>query len=107
VTSRLIASREPNALLNPASTQVDFSKARKSKQSQSAAQPSLDLDSQAEPTGPQYSVARIVDEIRQHLSSWRAIPNPADWGVTPSTGRLLTHWWRPKSRERPKLRSIL
>ena len=52
------------------------------------------LTLRAEPAaaGPDYSVARIVDEIRQHLATWRAIPNPADWGVTPSTARLLAHW---------------
>ena len=24
--------------------------------------------------------------------SWRALPNPADWGVTPTTARLLAYW---------------
>jgi type III restriction enzyme len=55
-------------------------------------QASLALDSESEASGPDYSVARIVDEIRQHLGTWRGIPNPADWGVTPSTARLLSHW---------------
>ena len=31
----------------------------------------------------------------RHLVTWRAIPNPADWGVTPSTARLLEYWRNP------------
>src|SRR5215211_7743614 len=30
--------------------------------------------------------------FRSHLATWRRLPNPADWGVTPATARLLTHW---------------
>ena len=40
----------------------------------------------------EYNPAPIINEIRQHVASWRALPNPNDWGVTPSTARLLTHW---------------
>jgi type III restriction enzyme len=40
----------------------------------------------------EYNPTPIINEIRQHVATWRAIPNPADWGVTPATARLLTHW---------------
>src|SRR4051794_17888847 len=62
-------------------------KARKRRVAGSAdAQASLALDnSSKEEPGQGYAVAQIVDEIRQHLATWRAIPNPADWGVTSST----------------------
>lgn len=40
----------------------------------------------------EYNPTPIINEIRQHVASWRALPNPADWGVTPATGRLLMHW---------------
>jgi type III restriction enzyme len=44
-------------------------------------------------TGEQiYDPNPIINEIRQHLESWRALPNPADWGVTPATAQLLKHW---------------
>lgn len=33
-----------------------------------------------------------INEIRSHLESWRALRNPADWGVTAATQRLLEHW---------------
>ena len=41
---------------------------------------------------PEYNPTPIINEIRNHVASWRALPNPADWGVTPTTARLLTHW---------------
>ncbi len=34
----------------------------------------------------------IINEIRGHVTSWRNLNNPADWGVTPVTQRLLQHW---------------
>jgi type III restriction enzyme len=40
----------------------------------------------------EYNPTPIINEIRSHVASWRALPNPADWGVTPTTSRLLTHW---------------
>ena len=40
----------------------------------------------------EYNPTPIINEIRSYVAAWRALPNPADWGVTPATGRLLTHW---------------
>jgi len=42
-------------------------------------------DQQYDPTG-------IINELRRRVDQWRAIPNPADWKVTPETQRLLEHW---------------
>jgi type III restriction enzyme len=42
----------------------------------------------------EYDVSDFINEIRGHVETWRAIPNPSDWGVTPATQRLLTHWRR-------------
>jgi type III restriction enzyme len=30
--------------------------------------------------------------VRQNVDSWRALPNPSQWQVTPETARLLEHW---------------
>lgn len=54
----------------------------------SAAQASLDLES--------YAPNAKVNEIRGYVDAWRSVPNPVDWGVTPTTQRLLEHWRRPK-----------
>ncbi len=40
----------------------------------------------------EYNPTPIINEIRSHVASWRELPNPADWSVTPATVRLLTHW---------------
>ena len=31
-------------------------------------------------------------EVRQNVDMWRALPNPAQWQVSPETARLLQHW---------------
>jgi type III restriction enzyme len=40
----------------------------------------------------EYNPTPIINEIRSHVETWRALPNPADWSVTPATAHLLTHW---------------
>lgn len=40
----------------------------------------------------QYDPTSIINEVRGHVDTWRALPNPAQWQVTPETARLLQHW---------------
>lgn len=40
----------------------------------------------------QYDITSIINEVRSHVDSWRALPNPNQWQVTPETARLLQHW---------------
>lgn len=54
-------------------------------------QASLELD-MGGAKGEGYNPTPIINEIRNHVASWRSLPNPADWGVTPTTQRLLQHW---------------
>lgn len=39
-----------------------------------------------------YDPTSIINEVRQHVSQWRDLPNPNQWQVTPETARLLQHW---------------
>ncbi len=39
-----------------------------------------------------YDPTPIINELRQYVDQWRALPNPNDWQVTPETARLLQHW---------------
>ena len=39
-----------------------------------------------------YDDNALVNEIRGHVDDWRKLRNPADWGVTAATQRLLQHW---------------
>src|ERR1039458_8842924 len=40
----------------------------------------------------EYDPTSIINELRQRVDQWRALPNPAQWLVTPETVRLLQHW---------------
>ena len=40
----------------------------------------------------QYDPTSIINEVRGYLETWRKLPNPGHWQVTPETQRLLQHW---------------
>jgi type III restriction enzyme len=40
----------------------------------------------------EYNPTPIINEIRTYVESWRNLPNPDQWQVTPETARLLQHW---------------
>ncbi len=40
----------------------------------------------------QYDPNPIINEVRSHVDSWRSLPSPNQWQVTPETARLLQHW---------------
>ncbi len=40
----------------------------------------------------QYDTTSVINEVRQAVDSWRSLPNPNQWQVTPETARLLQHW---------------
>ncbi len=44
----------------------------------------------------QYDATSIINEVRQNVDIWRALPNPSQWQVTPETARLLQHWRQHK-----------
>lgn len=54
-------------------------------------QASFDLDPSKDGES-RYNPTPIINEIRGHIATWRSLPNPNDWGVTPTTQRLLQHW---------------
>lgn len=40
----------------------------------------------------EFNPSPIVNDLRMELDTWRHLPNPAQWKVTPTTQRLLQHW---------------
>jgi len=40
----------------------------------------------------QYDPTSIINKVRGYIDTWRSLPNPAQWQVTPETARLLQHW---------------
>ena len=47
----------------------------------------------------EYDPIPIINEIRSSVESWRRLPNPSDWKVTPETSRLLLHWRQHRFQE--------
>lgn len=83
-----INGRRPCDFLTP----VPKPKRRKGK----ATQGTFDLDEVFDPSdvSQAYNPKPIINEIRSHVASWRSLPSDRDWGVTPTTARLLHHWRR-------------
>jgi type III restriction enzyme len=40
----------------------------------------------------QYDPTSIINEVRGYVDTWRKLPSPSQWQVTPETQRLLQHW---------------
>ncbi|WP_418887939.1 BPTD_3080 family restriction endonuclease [Maritimibacter dapengensis] len=83
-TDRIISSRRRSDLI---------SAMPKPKRSRGASQSELEL-SEAGLGGldSAYNVTEFVNELRSQVDSWRQLPNPNDWQVSPITQRLLQHW---------------
>jgi type III restriction enzyme len=43
-------------------------------------------------TKQQYDPTSIINEVRGYVETWRKLPGPNQWQVTPETARLLQHW---------------
>ena len=53
------------------------------------------------PSEQEYNPTPIINEIRTYVETWRNLPNPDHWQVTPETARLLQALAAPPVRERP------
>ena len=40
----------------------------------------------------EYNPTPFINELRAEVDTWRRLPNPAQWQVSPVTQRLLQHW---------------
>lgn len=40
----------------------------------------------------EYNPTPFINELRQEVDTWRRLPNPTQWQVSPTTQRLLQHW---------------
>jgi len=86
-SDKTIPNRRPSELITPVPRPK---KQRGSKASQAEmvlnASDGLSDEEQA------YTLKPIVNEIRSQVDEWRKLPSPDQWGVTPTTARLLQHW---------------
>ncbi|WP_424830566.1 BPTD_3080 family restriction endonuclease [Ruegeria sp.] len=84
-TDRVISSRRKSALW----TALPGASSKSSSKSQS----NLDLGDQDLSTdATEFNPSPIVNDLRVELDTWRQLPNPSQWKVTPTTQRLLKHW---------------
>jgi type III restriction enzyme len=63
-------------------------KQKKSMQAEIAFQDAMGISTEEQ----QYDLRVIINALRPMVNNWRALPNPADWKVTPDTARLLQYW---------------
>ncbi|MFM9976101.1 MAG: BPTD_3080 family restriction endonuclease, partial [Beijerinckiaceae bacterium] len=85
-TDRIIATRRRSDLITP------VPKPKKQRQKKDA--PGFVFgDADGLSTGEQeYNPTPILNEVRTYVETWRNLPNPDQWQVTPATARLLQHW---------------
>jgi type III restriction enzyme len=84
-TQRLLESRRPADFVTP------IPKPKKRKASSAQARIVFDEGKGLSTKEQQYDVTSIINDVRQHVNAWRALPS-TQWQVTPETSRLLEHW---------------
>lgn len=85
-TQKVVESRRRAEFITP------IPKPRKQKKSQKQEGFIFDEGKGLSSKAQQYDATSIINEVRNHIDTWRALPNPAQWQVTPETARLLHHW---------------
>ncbi|MDL2317182.1 DEAD/DEAH box helicase family protein [Desulfovibrio sp. OttesenSCG-928-A18] len=86
-TQKILDSRRDAKFITP----IPKPKKRKKQESQGF----LPLDTTAENISSkqqEYYLSTLIGELRNHVTTWRNLPHPKDWRVTPETARLLQHW---------------
>jgi len=86
-TNEILPSRRRSELITP----VPKPKKRR-KSSDSQAEMVLGGADDLSSADQEYNPTPIINDLRNHVDTWRALPNPSDWQVTPETARLLEHW---------------
>jgi hypothetical protein len=85
-TSVILESRRRSDLITP------VPKPKKRKATKGQAEMTLGADDGITTAEQEYNPTPIINELRGLVDAWRALPNPRDWQVTPTTARLLQHW---------------
>lgn len=85
-TSQILVSRRRSDLVTP------VPKPKKRRQNQKQQSLVLDAGDDLSTEDQEYNPTPIINEIRGHVETWRELPNPDQWLVTPETARLLQHW---------------
>ena len=85
-TTEIIESRRSVDFITP------VPKPKKRKNAADQQEMALGSATQLSGSGQEYDLKSIINEIRRHVDTWRRLPNPDQWLVTPETARLLKFW---------------
>lgn len=85
-TNRIIETRRRSDLITP------VPKPKKRRLLRDQTQMVLDAGDGLSTKEQEYNPTPIINEVRSYVESWRALPNPDQWLVTPETARLIQHW---------------
>ncbi|MHB1224100.1 MAG: BPTD_3080 family restriction endonuclease [Gemmatimonadaceae bacterium] len=85
-TQRILEARRTAQFITP------IPKPRKRKQGEAQGKLVFDEGAGVSTAGQEYDPTPVINELRHRVNLWRAFENPATWGVTPETARLLQHW---------------
>jgi type III restriction enzyme len=85
-TNRIVATRRRSELITP------VPKPKKRRQGRGQTQMVFDAGDDLSSEEQEYNPTPIINEVRTYVETWRNLPNPDQWLVTPETARLLTHW---------------
>lgn len=85
-TNRIIETRRRSDLITP------VPKPKKRRQNGKQASFVLGADDDLSTQEQEYNPTPIINEVRTYVETWRNLPNPEQWLVTPETARLLQHW---------------
>jgi len=71
----------------------------------SRTQASMDLGGEGLSTdATEFNPSPVVNDLRTEIDTWRNLPNPSQWKVTPITQRLLQHWRAIQKDDRQTIR---
>jgi len=85
-TNRILETRRRSDLITP------VPKPKKRRQSRDQTEFVLGSTDGLSTAEQEYNPNPIINEIRGYVETWRNLPNPDQWQVTPETARLLKHW---------------
>ncbi len=92
-TQRQIAERRKAKFITP------IPKPKKRKSSDAQDEMVFDEGKGISTKEQQYDPTSIINEVRGYVDTWRNLPSPNQWQVTPETARLLQHWRHHKFSE--------
>lgn len=92
----LDAEGQPTQQVLPTRRRAEFitpiPKPKKRKKAVQQGEMVFDEGQELSTTAQQYDITSIINQVRQAVDTWRNLPNPSQWQVTPETARLLQHW---------------